>query len=147
MKTLPAYKPRNPLPESYPRSYDGCVAAYGRAPKGYRWLNVGDSLKKGDIHCSRFGEWQYVKFFTAPIYSYTNPVARPIEGTKIVSPLEKLLSRTIFLDRSRGPTKLKPSLKALTDSEVDDGAYSARTVLDLRDALREAIRILEGKKS
>lgn len=145
MNHLPAYKPRKPIRSS--ASFEENISAYGAAPKGYRWLQRGDGLQSGDIYCGSGAEWRPVTYFAAPICGIEYPIARLVGGTKIVAPLDKFFSRTVFLDRSRGPTRLKPALKALTDSEIDDGCYSAQTVLDLRDALREAVRLLEVKNS
>lgn len=147
MSPLPAYKPRNEV--NFDQGYNLMIRAYGKPPHGYRWLEMDEETQTSDIYFDMCG-WQ--KADSRPTHTFrvgvgSFPFARRIKGIKIVSPLDKFFSRTVFLDRSRGPTRLKPALKALTDSEIDDGAYSAQTVLDLRDALREAVRLLEGKNS
>ena len=63
------------------------------------------------------------------------------ERMKVAS--DALLAMPIEMDV---PTPLEDAVEQMTDSWIDDGQYSAQTVFDLRDALREAIIILKANK-
>lgn len=84
MKT-PKFSPKTPFTHSL--SYAERVKAYGPAPKGYRWLKVGEEYKKGDPFCDS-ASWR-ISGHNGVVEDRTCIIARRVPKTKIVPPAKR----------------------------------------------------------
>lgn len=140
MKTLPAYKPSQPL--SYRQDYAQGVSAYGEVPAGYRWLKVGEKIEKGDIWCDSWA-WHEVEAgdVGVAVVKYDVPAARPVVREtitfRLLNPDEAIqigdlyLSDPRYLD-GRGPKFVvdydSPSLGETVASTLLMGKFYRRTI-------------------